>query len=78
MHDERREATARLAKTFGMLDLRSITGHKDLRMLARYYNPDPKELAKRMHSAGLVAPNETGTRHDGQRAVMPPHRPVDV
>jgi len=48
LHDERHEATTRLAKTFGVLDLRSITGHKDLRMLARYYNPDPKELAKRM------------------------------
>ena len=48
LHDERHEATTRLAQTFGMLDLRSITGHKDPRMLARYYNPDPKELAKRM------------------------------
>jgi len=52
LHDERHEATTRLAKTFGTLDLRSITGHKDLRMLARYYNPDPKELAKRMRAAG--------------------------
>ncbi|TAN08692.1 MAG: site-specific integrase [Rhodanobacteraceae bacterium] len=52
LHDERHEATTRLAQTFGVLDLRSITGHKDLRMLARYYNPDPKELAKRMRGAG--------------------------
>jgi integrase len=52
MHDERHEATTRLARTFGVLDLRSITGHKDLRMLARYYNPDPKELAKRMRGKG--------------------------
>lgn len=48
MHDLRHEATTALAATFGVLDLRAITGHKDLRMLARYYNPDPKELAKRM------------------------------
>lgn len=52
LHDERHEATTRLAQTFGVLDLRSITGHKDLRMLARYYNPDPKELAKRMRGPG--------------------------
>lgn len=54
LHDERHEATTRLAKTFGVLDLRSITGHKDLRMLARYYNPDPKDLAKRMRKASTA------------------------
>lgn len=51
LHDERHEATTRLAQTFGVLDLRSITGHNDLRMLARYHNPDPKEFAKRMRDA---------------------------
>lgn len=49
MHDERHEATSRLASTFSnVLDLSAITGHKDLRMLKRYYHPDPKALAKRM------------------------------
>lgn len=48
-----RPPATRLAQTFGVLDLRSSSGHKDLRMLARYYNPDPKELAKRMRGAAL-------------------------
>ena len=48
-HDLRHEAASRLAeKLSNVLELSSVTGHKDLRMLKRYYHPRPEELAKRL------------------------------
>lgn len=47
-HDLRHEATSRLASIFPMHDLTKITGHKDPRMLMRYYHPKAEELAKRL------------------------------
>lgn len=48
LHDLRHEATSRLASRFQAQELAAITGHKDLRMLLRYYHADAKELAKRL------------------------------
>ncbi len=46
-HDLRHEATSRLAeKVTNVLMLASITGHKDLKMLKRYYHPKVEDLAK--------------------------------
>lgn len=47
-HDLRHEATSRLADIFDMHELMKITGHKDSRMLARYYHPKAADLAKRL------------------------------
>ncbi len=47
-HDLRHEATSRLAGIFPMHELTKITGHKDPRMLMRYYHPRAKDLAKRL------------------------------
>ena len=47
-HDLRHEATSRLAAIFPMHELTKITGHKDPRMLMRYYHPHAKDLAKRL------------------------------
>lgn len=47
-HDLRHEATSRLAAIFPMHELTKITGHKDPRMLMRYYHPRAEELAKRL------------------------------
>ena len=47
-HDLRHEATSRLASIFPMHELAKITGHKDPRMLMRYYHPKAEELAKRL------------------------------
>ncbi|MFT3757665.1 integrase [Thauera sp.] len=47
-HDLRHEATSRLAAIFPMHELTKITGHKDPRMLMRYYHPRAKDLAKRL------------------------------
>jgi integrase len=45
-HDLRHEATSRLALRYpNPLDLKRVTGHKDLKSLDRYYNPDLSELA---------------------------------
>ncbi|MEX3897352.1 tyrosine-type recombinase/integrase [Paraburkholderia sp. BR10954] len=38
-HDLRHEAASRLASIFPMRELTKITGHKDPRMLMRYYHP---------------------------------------
>jgi len=48
MHDERHEATSRLAGKIHILDLASVTGHKDLRTLQRYYHADAKKIAKQI------------------------------
>jgi integrase len=48
-HDLRHEATSRLAERLpGILELSAVTGHKDLRMLKRYYHPRAEELAKKL------------------------------
>lgn len=48
-HDLRHEATTRLAsKLSNVLELAAVTGHKDLKMLQRYYNPDPTDLAQKL------------------------------
>lgn len=45
-HDLRHEATSRLAKKVpNIIELASITGHKDVQMLKRYYHIDVSELA---------------------------------
>ena len=47
-HDLRHEATSRFATIFPMHELTKITGHKDPRMLMRYYHPRAEDLAKRL------------------------------
>lgn len=48
-HDMRHVATSRLAKTFHVLALARITGHRNLKSLARYYHASGAELAKLLH-----------------------------
>lgn len=47
-HDLRHEATSRLAEKLEMHELMNVTGHKDPRMLARYYHPRAADLAKKL------------------------------
>lgn len=48
-HDTRHEAASRLAeKLSNILELSAVTGHKDLRMLKRYYHPRAEDLAKKL------------------------------
>lgn len=48
-HDLRHEATSRIAeKVSNIIELASITGHKDVQMLKRYYNPRIEILAKKL------------------------------
>lgn len=48
-HDLRHEATSRLAnKLPNLIELSAVTGHKDLRMLKRYYHPKAEDLAKKL------------------------------
>jgi len=47
-HDARHEATTQFATLVDGTDLAKITGHKDPRMLMRYYHPTPEELASKI------------------------------
>ncbi|WP_028232679.1 site-specific integrase [Paraburkholderia mimosarum] len=47
-HDLRHEATSRLASIFPMHELTKITGHRDPRMLMRYYHPRAEDLARKL------------------------------
>jgi integrase len=48
-HDLRHEATSRIALRLpNLIELASVTGHKDVRMLGRYYHPRASELAKKL------------------------------
>lgn len=47
-HDLRHEATSRMADKLQMHELMKVTGHKDARMLARYYHPKTEDLAKKL------------------------------
>jgi len=47
-HDLRHEATSRLAEKLQMPELMRVTGHKDTRMLARYYHPRAEDLARKL------------------------------
>ncbi|MHB1700891.1 MAG: site-specific integrase [Acidobacteriaceae bacterium] len=49
LHDIRHEATTRLSKKLSnVLELAAVTGHKDLKMLQRYFNPSASELAAKL------------------------------
>ena len=47
-HDLRHEATSRLAEKLALHELMKVTGHKDTRMLARYYHPRAEDLARKI------------------------------
>jgi integrase len=48
-HDTRHEAASRLAeKLSNVLELSAVTGHRDLRMLKRYYHPRAEDIAKKL------------------------------
>ncbi|EQD71400.1 phage integrase family protein [mine drainage metagenome] len=48
-HDLRHEATSRLAEKLpNLIELAAVTGHKDLRMLKRYYHLRATDLAKKL------------------------------
>ncbi|MGN4191787.1 tyrosine-type recombinase/integrase [Burkholderia gladioli] len=47
-HDLRHEATSRLAEKFALHELAKITGHRDTKMLMRYYHPKAEDLAKKL------------------------------
>ncbi|WP_131111345.1 integrase [Sulfuricystis thermophila] len=48
-HDLRHEATSRLAEKLpNVVELSAVTGHKDLRMLKRYYHPRAEDLARKI------------------------------
>lgn len=61
-HDLRHEATSRLANIFPLHELTRITGHKDPRMLMRYYHPKAAELAEKLMQA-MHMPNIPSPEH---------------
>ncbi len=54
-HDLRHEATSRLAKLLpNPLDLKRVTGHRDLKSLDRYYQPAPEDISRQIEEAERV------------------------
>lgn len=53
LHDLRHEATSTLASILEIHELAKISGHKDTRMLLRYYHPDGRELARKIAKSSL-------------------------
>ncbi|WP_103035241.1 site-specific integrase [Castellaniella caeni] len=51
LHDLRHEAISKMAPLFQMHELARISGHRDTRMLMRYYHPDVGEFATRLAEA---------------------------
>ncbi|MGZ9570703.1 site-specific integrase [Alcaligenes nematophilus] len=47
-HDLRHEATSRLADVFPAHELAKVTGHRDTRMLQRYFHPRGRDLAQKL------------------------------
>jgi len=47
-HDLRHEAASRMAGVYQLHELAKVTGHKDPRMLMRYYHPRAEDLAKKL------------------------------
>lgn len=48
-HDLRHEATSRIAEKLpNVIELSAVTGHKDLKMLKRYYHPRAEDLALKL------------------------------
>lgn len=55
-HDSRHEGTTRIAKSLSnALELQKVTGHRDLRSLAIYFNPTSKELRQKVSAARKAA-----------------------
>lgn len=48
IHDLRHEATSRLAERLQAHELAKVTGHRDMRMVLRYYHPRAEDLAKKL------------------------------
>ena len=48
IHDLRHEATSRLADKLQVHELAKVTGHRDMRMVLRYYHPRAENLAKKL------------------------------
>lgn len=62
-HDARHEATTQFATLVDGTDLAKITGHKDPRMLMRYYHPTPEELSAKINRG--LAQRKRATKAQG-------------
>ena len=47
-HDSRHEAITRLSRKLDVLALAKMVGHRDIKMLQRYYDATAEELARRL------------------------------
>jgi len=62
LHDLRHEAVSRLAGVFGVHTLAKVSGHRDTRMLLRYYHPRGWDLARELAKSALELSGEAGVR----------------
>lgn len=48
LHDLRHTRITEVASVLSMLEASAVSGHRDIRMLKRYYNPDPREIGRKL------------------------------
>jgi integrase len=73
LHDGRHEGTSQLFEDgLSTMEVASVTGHKDLRMLRRYTHMQAKRLAEKIAKARMPAEEETRTT--GPRSAMAANR----
>jgi len=79
LHDGRHEATSRLSeKGFNVVEIMSVTGHRDPRMAKRYTHPDSADLAKRLDAQPSTSDAEAPPRpSDVLRRHLPPRRTIE-
>lgn len=77
LHDLRHEATSVLAPLLQLHEMAKISGHKDTRMLLRYYHPDGRELARKIARSPLGKQQSTRIRsiREGGGGRLLPQRP---
>jgi len=75
LHDLRHEAMSRLADVFEMHKLAKVSGHRDTRLLLRYYHPRGWELARSLARSALGRRQLEAIRR-GRAAGHPPGWPA--
>ena len=69
-HDLRHESTSRLAAVFEIHELAKTSGHRDTRMLLRYYHPRGRELALKLARSPLGRRQQAILRGERERAAL--------
>lgn len=63
LHDLRHTRSTEVTADLDIMEAKAITGHKDARMLDRYYHPDAQKLGKKLLAAEAKRNEEARVKH---------------